>query len=108
MMKYLNNNFFLSIIIILPFAFLSWVEIGKTFMGTDDANIYFIYMRNIFEGYGFVYQKGGENVEGFTSIIWTFLGALLNVMPIKIFYSLFFVNFLLITFLGKSFDLAMK
>ena len=40
-------------------------------IGIDDANIYFVYARNVANGYGFVYNVGGERVEGFTSLLWT-------------------------------------
>src|SRR5438309_8604478 len=43
-------------------------------IGIDDANIYFIYMRHFANGNGFVYNLGGERVEGFTSILWTLIG----------------------------------
>jgi hypothetical protein len=44
-------------------------------MGIDDANIYYVYMRNFMEGHGFVYSVGGERVEGFTSLLWTLIGS---------------------------------
>jgi hypothetical protein len=34
-------------------------------------------MKNIANGNGFVYQQNGENVEGFTSLLWTLIGSLL-------------------------------
>ncbi|MEJ8590532.1 hypothetical protein JSO54_04685 [Riemerella anatipestifer] len=33
-------------------------------------------MRNFANGYGFVYNIGGERVEGFTSLLWTLIGAI--------------------------------
>lgn len=51
-----------------------WNE--KSLMGIDDANIYFVYMRHFAHGEGFVYNLGGERVEGFTSLLWCLLGAL--------------------------------
>jgi hypothetical protein len=44
-------------------------------MGIDDANIYMVYMRNLARGEGFVFNIGGERVEGFTSFLWTVIGA---------------------------------
>ena len=38
--------------------------------GVDDANIFFVYARNISAGEGFVFNHGGERVEGFTSLLW--------------------------------------
>lgn len=39
--------------------------------GIDDANIFKVYARNLAEGRGFVYQEGGQKVEGFTSLLYT-------------------------------------
>lgn len=54
-----------------------WYMTKQPLIGIDDANIYMIYMRNLAEGHGFVYNAGGEHVEGFTSLSWTILGSLL-------------------------------
>jgi hypothetical protein len=43
---------------------------GTPLVGYDDANIFFVYARNLVEGNGFVYNPGGERVEGFTSLLW--------------------------------------
>jgi arabinofuranosyltransferase len=40
-------------------------------IGVDDANIFFVYAKNFAEGHGFVYNVGGERVEGFSSMLWT-------------------------------------
>jgi len=44
-------------------------------VGFDDANITQVYARHLAEGHGFVYNIGGERVEGSTSLIWTLLNA---------------------------------
>jgi len=54
-----------------------WFLTDQPMVGIDDANIYMIYMRNLAEGHGFVYNIGGEHVEGFTSLLWTVFGSLL-------------------------------
>ena len=41
-------------------------------MGVDDANIYFVYMKHVANGYGLVYTISGENIEGFTSLLYYF------------------------------------
>jgi len=38
--------------------------------GTDDANIFFVYAQNANAGEGWVYNPGGERVEGFSSWLW--------------------------------------
>jgi hypothetical protein len=42
-------------------------------LGIDDSDIFFVYARNFANGHGFVYNIGGERVEGFTSILWTLI-----------------------------------
>jgi hypothetical protein len=54
-------------------------------IGIDDANIYFVYVRNLYEGNGFIYNPGGVRVEGFTSFLWTLL--------LTIIYALRFLPF---------------
>jgi hypothetical protein len=46
---------------------------GSPKIGVDDANIFLVYARNLAGGHGFVYNVGGERVEGFTSLLWTLI-----------------------------------
>jgi len=46
-------------------------------LGIDDANIYFVYMKHVATGHGFVWNVGGEKVEGFTSFLWTITGSII-------------------------------
>lgn len=73
------NAFFKRLLLSLVYVFGSSIytlwSCGYSLIGTDDANIYYIYMRNFANGDGFVYNIGGERVEGFTSILWTLIGA---------------------------------
>ena len=41
--------------------------------GIDDANIFFVYARHVSAGDGFVFNPGGERVEGFTSLLWVLI-----------------------------------
>ncbi len=50
---------------------LAWVMLGRPATGIDDADIFFVYARHLADGHGFVYNIGGERVEGFTSMLWT-------------------------------------
>lgn len=59
------------------------LSLDNSSMGIDDANIYFVYARNLYEGHGLVYTIGGERVEGFTSVTWMGL--------LTILYSLKFI-----------------
>src|SRR6187549_3906405 len=83
-----------SLIVVL---IIYWWGYQSPAIGIDDANIYFVYMKNFAEGHGFVWNVGGEKVEGFTSLIWTLIGAVAyKVSPAYFNLILFAVNFLLI------------
>lgn len=68
-------TFLLVLGTVLLGSWIAWLAHGRSLHGIDDANIYMIYMRNLAGGHGFVYNVGGERVEGFTSLLWTLLGA---------------------------------
>ncbi len=63
--------------------------------GIDDANIYFVYMKHFAHGQGFVYNIGGERVEGFTSLLWTLIGSFFFLFTSHIEICLFALNLLL-------------
>lgn len=50
-------------------------SLGVPLIGTDDANITFVYSRNLAAGAGLVYNVGGERVEGFSSMLWMLISA---------------------------------
>jgi hypothetical protein len=52
---------------------LIWVWFERPALGVDDAYIFFVYARNLIDGDGFVYNRGGEAIEGFTSLLWTLI-----------------------------------
>ncbi len=54
-----------------------WYINAQSFNGIDDAHIYMVYMKHLAQGHGFVYNLGGEHVEGFTSLLWTLIGGLI-------------------------------
>lgn len=67
---------YLAIFLYLIFGSIVYFYLnGKSLIGIDDANIYFVYMKNLAEGFGFVFNQGGEKVEGFTSLFYTLIGA---------------------------------
>ena len=76
---------------------ISWWNNGRSCFGSDDANIYLSYMRNFAMGHGFVYNVGGEKVEGFTSLLWTILGSIFYHFVNYPEYLLLCVNVLIIT-----------
>ncbi len=52
-----------------------WNRLGRPRTGIDDADITLVYARHLSAGHGFVYNVGGERVEGASSPLWTFLAA---------------------------------
>ena len=56
-------------------SWLALQQIDQPLTGIDDANIFFTYASNLAGGEGFVYNAGGERVEGFTSLLWTLICA---------------------------------
>ncbi|MEJ7766604.1 MAG: hypothetical protein WKF89_02250 [Chitinophagaceae bacterium] len=77
---------------LLVLSLVYWKGYGKPNIGIDDANIYFVYMKHLAEGHGFVWNIGGERVEGFTSLLWTLIGALFyKISPLNL--PLFFLIF---------------
>lgn len=50
-----------------------WFTYNHSLTGIDDANIFFVYAKNLAEGNGLVYNVGGEAVEGFTSFLWVII-----------------------------------
>ena len=45
------------------------IVLSPPLVGMDDANIGFRYARNLAEGQGFVFNPGGERIEGVTSLL---------------------------------------
>ncbi len=70
-----SKKYLLVLAVVLVATCISWIINGQAIIGVDDANIYMVYMKNLSEGHGFVYNAGCERVEGFTSLLWTLIGA---------------------------------
>jgi hypothetical protein len=66
--------------------------------GIDDANITFVYAKNYASGHGFVYNIGGERVEGFTSLLWVLICAALFKCTSNPEVLIIITNILLISF----------
>lgn len=95
-MSYLK--LFIIFIYLLALTFLAWLFNGKSLIGIDDANIYMVYMRNFANGNGFVYNIGGEKVEGFTSLLWTLIGSFFYTFSANPEIVLLLLNLALTTF----------
>lgn len=70
-------KFFVVVLFVSATSYVCFLHNGQYANGIDDANIYFVYMRHLAHGEGFVYNAGGEHVEGFTSMLWCLWGAFL-------------------------------
>jgi hypothetical protein len=64
---------FIAAIVAAVGSLCAWMMLDRPATGIDDADIFFVYARNMAEGHGFVYNIGGERVEGFTSLLWTLI-----------------------------------
>jgi hypothetical protein len=65
----------LAILLTLACAGVSFYLAGWPRSGIDDSDITMVYARNIATGHGYVYNIGGERVEGSTSLLWTLVCA---------------------------------
>ncbi|HLO29244.1 MAG TPA: hypothetical protein VK249_08925 [Anaerolineales bacterium] len=74
-MRSFIRNFLLTFFLCGMVALVALAKLDYPLTGIDDANIYLVYARNLANGYGFVYNVGGERVEGFTSFLWTLVAA---------------------------------
>ncbi len=98
-MKHLKFFRFAIILLILTaVAFVRWwFTYNQILTGIDDANIFFVYAKNLAEGNGLVYNAGGEPVEGFTSFLWVLILSLFYLAgPMEV-ITLFF-NLLLLSY----------
>src|SRR5499426_1296174 len=48
----------------------------------DDAMVSMRYARNLANGYGLVWNPGGERVEGYTNPLWVLYMSLIHLLPI--------------------------
>jgi hypothetical protein len=62
----------------------SFVVAGERYFSLfDDAMVSMRYARNLANGYGLVWNPGGERVEGFTNPLWVLYMALVHLLPIS-------------------------
>jgi hypothetical protein len=67
----------IPIFAILVATWMTYRLHGSPQTGIDDANITFSYSENLAAGHGMIYGHNPERVEGFTSMLWTLLCALI-------------------------------
>ena len=63
-------------LLVLLMTVVDYLYLERPATGIDDANIFFTYAQNLAHGQGFVFNPGGERVEGFTSFLWVLICAL--------------------------------
>ena len=66
--------------------------------GVDDANIFFVYANNLIQGHGFVWNVGGERVEGFSSLSWVVLTSPLFLLREHVGTLIHIFNILIVSF----------
>jgi hypothetical protein len=76
-------RFSLLLFLISVITFIYWILYKRPVAGIDDSDIYFTYVKNFVNGYGFVYYPGGERVEGFTSLLWVLLTSMFYVIDVE-------------------------
>jgi len=67
----------IPILFVLLATWMTFRFHGSPQTGIDDANIVFTYSENLAAGHGMIYGHNPERVEGFTSMLWTLLCALI-------------------------------
>src|SRR5687768_7296641 len=78
-------------------AWLASTVSGTPLVGYDDANIFFVYARNLLDGHGFVFNAGGERVEGFTSPLWLLICTAARAITPRFEILLFAINVALVS-----------
>jgi len=70
------RQFLLFFLLLFILSILSYLYLGRPMLGMDDADIFLNYARRLANGEGFVFNSGGEKVEGFTSMLWVLICSL--------------------------------
>lgn len=91
-------HFFSVLIIVAAVTFVYWKLYNEPGIGVDDANIYFVYAQNAAEGHGFVFNAGGERVEGFTSLFWTLISTAVYAFSDNFEFILLILNVFIVSF----------
>jgi arabinofuranosyltransferase len=73
-----TSQFALWLLLLLVLALaviVAMVQVDLPLSGIDDARIFMVYGQNLTSGEGLVYNPGGEQVEGFSSLLWLLMVA---------------------------------
>lgn len=75
-MKVFRPSYFSFLLIATLITGVCFVYLEKPATGIDDGCIFLTYAKHVSQGEGFVFNTGGEKVEGFTSLLWVLICAL--------------------------------
>jgi hypothetical protein len=78
-------------------GFAARAELAPDKIGVDDAYIFLRYGRNLADGLGWVWNAGGEAVEGFSSLLWTLCAAGVQAFTTRPETPLFVLSVVLVT-----------
>ncbi len=95
-MKNVLIRFSVALVLVGLFVFLALHQLDYPDIGIDDANIFFVYAENFSQGHGFVFNIGGEKIEGFTSILWVLIASGIFLLSDAPEILLLFLNILLL------------
>ncbi len=70
MHELVNRQAGAAILSVFVCSTLAWILLGTPSSGIDSADIFLVYARNFVDGHGFVYNVGGEQLKGFSSLLW--------------------------------------
>jgi hypothetical protein len=93
----ISFRFFIVLSLMTFFTSLVYVGFDSPPFGIDDANIFFVYAKNFANHHGFVYNIGGETVEGFTSFLWVFMISLIYYFTSEPYSIILVLNILILS-----------
>jgi len=96
-MKSLLARLVLCALIMTALMVLVFRALDYPTTGIDDANIFLVQGKNLAAGHGFVFNVGGERVEGFTSLLWVLLVAAVYTVTERVELPLIAVNVVLLS-----------
>ena len=72
-LRILCIKFAVILLLVSIFSWCGYKRLGCPAAGVDDANIFMVYAKHFSAGHGFVYNIGGERVEGFSSLLYVLI-----------------------------------
>ncbi|RKX46148.1 MAG: hypothetical protein DRP64_03645 [Verrucomicrobia bacterium] len=94
MQNHMNKLSGAAILSVLACSTLAWLLLGIPSSGINDADVYLVYARNFLEGHGFVYNVGGEQLEGFPSLLWMLICSFVYIFSRAVEVPLLLLNLL--------------